>query len=111
MVDVIEIVAAEADQGICAAIRRAEQRVGAGGAGRSARANEVERLDISRHGVIDRRHHEVGAAVRDFGHHVADVVDVIEIVAAEADQRIGAAGAEQNVGAARAGAGQPVPTR
>ena len=76
------------------------------GAGQ-ARAHQVERLHIGRHGVAGRRHDGVGAAARRLGHGVAGVGDVIEVVAAEAGQRIHAADAEQRVGAARAGAGQP----
>src|SRR5262249_55330723 len=96
----------EPDERIGAAA--AEQRVGAAraGAGQPG-ADNVERLDLGRDDIAHRCNHGVDAAVRGLGHDVAAAVDVVEVVAAGPDERIGSAAPEQGAGAARAGAGHP----
>ena len=67
-----------------------------------------ERFDgiAGRQRVVDGRFHGVDAAARGFDHQVAGVVDVIDVIAAEADQRVRSVAADERFGAVRARAGQ-----
>ena len=72
----------------------------------TARAVEVEVLDFGAERVVDvglrpgrcRR----SAIARCFGHHVADIVDEVDVVAVAADHGVGAKAAIQRVVAAKA---------
>src|SRR5262249_31589823 len=58
-----------------------------------------QRVDIRGQGVADAREHGVVALAGILGHHVADIVDHVGIVAAAARHLIGAAAAVEAVGA------------
>ena len=81
------VVAGVAGDRVVECVARSQQR----------RAGERQILDIGAQPVIDRRTHEIGAAVRGFDHHVADGVDHIAIVAGTPGHRIRARTAIEHV--------------
>ena len=60
-------------------------------------AGQGQVVDIGAEREADRRLHRVGAFVERLGHHVADVVDHVGVVAGAADQRVRASAAVERV--------------
>ena len=109
--------AGAAIEGVVAAVAGEDVGVAVAGAVEVGGPGQGEVLDVGAEREAHRRLHQVGAFVGIFGHHVADVVDQIgvvagtaqhgvgaraaveDIVAAAADERVGAGCADEGVGA------------